>query len=405
MAPALHPIRWFSRATSAHAARRRSSIFERHSLELLVLQPSPFCNLDCSYCYLPHRDDRRRMSLETLQAALCRVRDDGLLSDRVTLVWHAGEPTAVPIDWYRSAFDIAHRVLEGVRVDHHFQTNAVLLDDSWCDFIVHWGIRIGVSVDGPQALHDRHRRTRAGSGTHVKVMRGISYLQARAIPFNVIAVLTREALEEPDAMYDFMTSLGASEIGFNVEEIELEHAASSLQGPDADAAVRAFWRRLLWRLEREPGRLRLREVESTLAALLSPRFGQFGGNQQNRPGRILSVGWDGNYCFWSPELLGASHADWTGFALGNVNDLPRPFGDEPMFRPVQASIDEGVAACRRECRYFDFCLGGAPVNKLFERGTFAATATVACRLGLQAHVDEVLSQLDRNLLPSSGPTR
>ena len=389
------PVRWFRRGeVDAECGR---TLLPEQALELLVLQPSPFCNLNCSYCYLPNRSDRHRMSMATLSAALSKVSGSPLLGKRLSLIWHAGEPMAVPIDWYERALAIVAAQLPTTQVDHHFQTNAVLIDDSWCDFICRYNVQIGVSVDGPAFLHDRQRKTRDGKGTHDKVMRGIERLRAAAIPFHVIAVLTREALDHPDAIFDFMSSLGAIQIGFNIEEVELDHVRSSLEAEGATPALTAFWRRLLSRIELEPARIRVREVEGTLAALRSELFGKLDGNQQNRAGRLLSVASDGTYCYWSPELLGALHPLFGPMALGNVNDDEVPLGAEPLLSAIQHEIDLGVAGCKAECRHFNFCLGGAPVNKLFERNTFSSTETMACKMGLKTCVDEVLAQLDRTL--------
>src|SRR6185295_14215355 len=46
---------------------------QQHGIELLVIQPTPFCNLDCSYCYLPHRSSTRRISPEVLRRTFERV--------------------------------------------------------------------------------------------------------------------------------------------------------------------------------------------------------------------------------------------------------------------------------------------------------------------------------------------
>jgi uncharacterized protein len=375
----------------------RGTVLQTRALELLILQSTPFCNLDCRYCYLPARNDRTRMSLETLRAALRKVAQSELLRDRLSVVWHAGEPMAAPIDWYEEAFAVVAEYLRTVRVEHHFQTNAVLIDDAWCEFIRRHDVRIGVSVDGPAFLHDRHRKTRGGKGTHWKVMRGIERLRAAEIPFHVIAVLTRDALDHADAIFDFMAELGAVQIGFNIEEVELDHLESSLQGEHVGDALAAFWRRLLERVERDPNRLRVREIECVLGSLRSSWFGRLYGNQQNRAGRLLNVAADGTYCYWSPELLGATHPVFGRIALGNVNDDAVALGEEPLLAPIQQEIDKGVARCKAECPYFDFCLGGAPVNKLYERNSFAATETMACRLGQKVSIDAVLEQLDRTL--------
>ena len=276
-------------------------------LSLLILQASPFCNLDCRYCYLPDRDDARRLPLDLLDRVMAQVMASGLPGPELSIVWHAGEPMAVPRDWYEAAFATVtrHAAQAGsTRVTHHFQTNAVLIDPAWCDIFRRHGVRVGVRVDGPAALHDAHRRSRDGRGTHARVMQGIAQLQAAGLPFQAIAVLPRDALGQADAVYDFFAGLGAQQVGFNVEEVEAAHRQSSLQAsadlPDAEAPLRAFWARLLQRLQAEPGRLRVRvrELQAGLAALRHPGFGNLRGNAQNQPGRMLNLAFHGDWCFW-----------------------------------------------------------------------------------------------------------
>ncbi|MGZ3357919.1 MAG: hypothetical protein ACXU84_01195, partial [Xanthobacteraceae bacterium] len=72
-------------------------------LRLLVLQPTPFCNIDCSYCYLSERQSRARMSLETLDLACRRVFENPPLAPRLDVAWHGGEPLVVPLPWYEEA--------------------------------------------------------------------------------------------------------------------------------------------------------------------------------------------------------------------------------------------------------------------------------------------------------------
>ena len=80
-------------------------------LRLLVVQPTPFCNLDCDYCYLPSRDDRSRLPLELLERTLERVLESPYASDDFTLLWHAGEPLTMPIAFYDEATALIRSVL------------------------------------------------------------------------------------------------------------------------------------------------------------------------------------------------------------------------------------------------------------------------------------------------------
>jgi uncharacterized protein len=378
----------------------------RGKLELLVLQPTPFCNLDCDYCYLPHRDDTRRMDLGTLDAAAWKIFTGGLPAPRMSIVWHAGEPTAVPVRWYEEAFArLAPYRSPAIAVSHHFQTNGVLLDSQWCEFIGKHAVHVGVSLDGPAHLHDRHRRTRDGRGTHARVMRGIGALRDAGIPFHVICVLTRDSLAHADEIFDFFADVAPTCLCFNIEEAEGDHRRSSLTGSDADAAAierafRAFLSRIVERMRGESPPFRVREVDSVLAALRHPDYGHLDANSQNEAGRIVSIAFDGRFTTFSPELLGASHPRHGDTCLGNVLSDPLP-PDDPTtaYRAQNAEIARGIARCRDECKYFDFCMGGAPSNKLGEHGRYDVTETMFCRLTQKAVVDVVLDALDRDLAP------
>lgn len=100
-------------------------------LALLVLKPTPFCNLDCRYCYLPDRNSRARMEMATLEAAVGRVVEAGMLGADLSIVWHAGEPMAMPLRWYEDAFALVRDIVpDTVRIEHHVQTNATLANDA-----------------------------------------------------------------------------------------------------------------------------------------------------------------------------------------------------------------------------------------------------------------------------------
>lgn len=369
------------------------------ALDLLVIQPTPFCNINCDYCYLPARDDRRRMSLETLEAAFRRVFESGLAGSELSVVWHAGEPLVLPLEWYADAFAVIDGVRpDGAHVRHSMQTNATLIDRRWCAFFADHAINIGLSIDGPAWLHDRYRKTRAGQGTHARAMRGLYALHAACLPFHVICVLTRESLAHPDAIFDFFADLGVRDLCFNVEEIEAANVRSSLAFAGVEAVFRSFFERMVERVRTAPGGMRVREIDDVLAALRHSDFGRFTSNSQNTPFQIVSIAWDGRIGTFSPELLGWCHQRYGAFTFGDVatHTLTDVAVDE-RFQSIAADIAAGVEACRRTCPYFAFCRGGAPANKLAENGTFTSTETLYCRLTQKIVIECVLTALERDL--------
>lgn len=369
----------------------------RGPLELLVVQPTPFCNLDCSYCYLPDRLNKRRMSRETLAQTFAWIFASGLVQTEFTLLWHAGEPTVVPLDFYEDAIALLqqHNSL-GVTVHHSFQTNATLLDDDWCAFIRRHGIHLGVSVDGPAFLHDRHRQTRQGKPTLDRVLQGIHRLQANGIPFYVITVLTADSLNHADELFDFYQENGITQIGFNVEEIEGPNQASSLSGRETPERFRRFLARFMDLASVAQPPLNVREFETSAGAVLGIRYAPGMRTQENKPWAIVNVDCDGNFSTYSPELLGIPAKQYGSFTLGNVarDPLDEVCASE-RFLQQEADVSQGVEMCRQICPYYQFCGGGPPGNKFFENGTFASTETLFCRLHKMVCLDVALARLER----------
>ena len=378
-------------------------------LELLVLQPTPFCNNNCSYCYLPDRHSTKKMSPETLRHVFDWVFSSGLVREPFSLLWHAGEPLVMPVDFYEEAMTLLGRAnRSGVTVYHSFQTNAILIDHRWCDFFLRHDVHLGVSVDGPDFLHDRCRRTRQGAGTLDRVLRGIRLLGEHRVPFFALTVLTAESLAYPDELFDFYRSNGIGCVGFNVEEIEGPNVSSSLLASGMGERFRRFFHRFLDLACSADPPLLVREFETSTAALLGERFGPGSRTQENRPWAIVNVDCEGNFSTYSPELLGICSPGHGSFALGNVaRDRLQDVIPSEHFRLLEEEIARGVEMCRQECPYFAFCGGSAPANKFFENGTFASTETMSCRLQKKVCLDVVLAWLENHRpvpSPASEPT-
>ncbi len=366
-------------------------------LDLLVIQPTPFCNLDCSYCYLPDRGSKKRIRSATLARIFERVAESGLATQPYTVVWHAGEPLVLPPAFYDDAFATAARLAApGIPVTHSFQTNATLIDDRWCALFQRPDVRVGVSVDGPAFLNDTRRTTRSGKGTHARVLEGIGWLRRRDVPFHVITVLTRDALDYPDELYAFYVEHGIAHVGFNVEEIEGPNTGSSLEAADTVVRYREFMARFFdLAMSTEPP-LRVREFDHMIGAILRGDDDRLPSSHETAPFAIVSVDCEGNFSTFSPELLGLPSATYGGFALGNV--LRDSFADAAAaarFRAMARDVAAGVVQCRAQCAWFRFCGGGAPANKYFENGSFDSTETLFCRLHRQALADVVLAKTRR----------
>jgi uncharacterized protein len=375
-------------------------------VKLLVLQATPFCNIDCSYCYLPNRASTARMSLPVIEATMRNLIDSGLLGERLGVAWHAGEPLTAGLEFYRRAFACIDAAVDGrCPVQHSFQTNAMLIDQGWCDLFAENGAKVGVSVDGPAFLHDRNRKTRDGKGTHARAMQGVAHLLRNGLPFHAIAVVTAASLEHADEIFDFFLAEGFREVGFNIDEREGERRHSTL-GPRHEPAFQRFLQRMLERSRAAGDRLRIREIDEARRVILHGLDvvhvdgKRYPHNAQVLPLEILSVDHAGNFSTFSPELLGQRSSEYADFVFGNVLDDPlASVFSNPRFQAMYGQIVTGVERCRVQCQYFELCGGGAPANKLYENGSFSSTDTAYCRNVVMAPLRLMLSHLEQRLQP------
>jgi uncharacterized protein len=372
-----------------------------HSNQLIIIQTTPFCNIDCRYCYLPYRSDKTRITPEILERVFQQLFSSQNVADPINILWHAGEPLSVPVEFYRSAFEQARRINQayGRNYIQSIQTNATLINEDWIDLFRSYKVNVAVSIDGPAFIHDRQRVTRAGKGTHADVMRGIRQLRDSGIPFGAIAVLTNFSLDYPDEIFDFLVESGIRGIGFNMDEVEGINKRSSYthESENIISRYKIFMKRIMERMEANKGVVVVREFNE-----LIPFFVQNPPpilvNNTTVPYLILNFDCRGNFSTFCPELVGTQSVDYGNFIMGNIlSDDLHMLVDNPVFQRVNQEIQLGVEQCKNTCKYWEICKGGSPSAKYFEHGRFDATETLTCRVTRMALGEAMLEHLEEKM--------
>jgi uncharacterized protein len=187
----------------------------------LLAKPSgSTCNLDCTYCFFLSKEalypnDASRMSEATLEAYISQLLESHRTPE-VTVAWQGGEPTLMGLDFFaRSVELVEQHKRPGQRVEYTMQTNGVLLDDAWCAFLKEHDVLVGLSVDGPPAIHDTYRVNRGGQGTHRQVMKGLAALRRHEVDVNILCTVNAANEDHGSAVYRyFRDELGATWMQF-----------------------------------------------------------------------------------------------------------------------------------------------------------------------------------------------
>ena len=189
-------------------------------LESVLIKPAgPDCNMDCTYCFYLDRADlfpeskKHRMSGEVLEATIRQVMTQG--AENVSLCWQGGEPTLMGVDFFQQAVEFEKQYgRNGQVVANAFQTNGLLINEVWCRLFRDYNFLIGLSLDGPQHVHDRYRIFKGGQPTWARVSDSLKLMLDQGVDVNALVVLNEYSARFPREIYDYLKQSGVKHMQF-----------------------------------------------------------------------------------------------------------------------------------------------------------------------------------------------
>lgn len=346
---------------------------------IMAKPAGPQCNLHCEYCYylekkaLYDRKNRPWMSDATLERYI-REYIGASTTEGVMFVWHGGEATLRSLDFFKKAMKLQQQYAQGHHIDNSLQTNGTMLTDEWCRFLRdnHW--LVGISIDGPQEIHDEYRRTPAGKGTFLSVMKGIKLLQKYGVEWNAMAVVNDYNADHPLEFYRFFKEIGCKYLQFTpiVERLLPDgRLAPPLDGDEAGEIMEMSvtpekWGKFLialfdeW-IREDVGQVFVQIFDSTLANWAGVAPGLCALDKYCGHAAVMEHNGD---------LYSCDHFVFPGYKLGNIHTdsvIEMMTSDRQMnFGRIKADTLPGQC---RECRWQFACHGECPKNR------FARTAT------------------------------
>lgn len=350
------------------------------------------CNLDCRYCFYLHKEDllhqprMPRMS-ESLLEAHIRQYIEAQTGNEVVFSWQGGEPTLMKLDFFRRIVELQAKYQKpGQRIENDLQTNGILLDDEWAAFLKQHHFLVGLSIDGPAELHDKHRYSKGGKPTHARVMAAVALLHQYQVPFSALCVVNRDNAKRPIDVYRFLRDQvrprtiqfipGVESRDFHsvapgrwdVDSLPLQGSARARPGaPDSvvtewsvDPDDWGYFLNRVWDewFKRDFGRVFIDQFENVVSMM----FGA--GSQKCVTGRIcgkaLAIEHNG-------DLYSCDHFVYPEYRLGNITETHE--GDL-AFSDVQkrfafAKSDTLPKYCQ-SCPYLELCWGNCPKDRFIK---------------------------------------
>jgi len=324
------------------------------------------CNLACHYCYYLKKEhlypegESFRMPDDVLEAYIVQ-HIDASPDPVIRFSWHGGEPTVLGLDYFRKIVTLQrkHRPANR-RIANGIQTNGTLLDEEWCRFLAGEGFAVGLSLDGPQDMHDRYRVTKGQKPTHRQTMRGYALLQKHRIYCDILCVVHAHNVQHPIPVYRFLKQTKAPYISF----LPLVERGTDAEGGVSHRAISAeAWGAFLcaifdeWR-DQDIGQIKVQIFEEAARTA-------FGGEHalcifRKTCGDIPVIEHNGDV-FSCDHFVDAEHN------LGNIQETPLvELLESPAQRAFGQSKQDTLPPYCRACEVQAMCNGGCPKNRFLQ---------------------------------------
>ncbi len=336
------------------------------------------CNIDCKYCFYlekeklyPEAGKNWRMSEETLEQYVKQYIEAQDVPV-VNFAWQGGEPTLMGLDFFRRAIELQERYANGKAVTNAFQTNGILLDDEWGEFLHKNKFLVGLSIDGPEQFHDRYRVDKGQKPTFDRVYAGLQTLKRHDVEFNTLTVLQNHNGEHPLEIYRFLRDEGSGFMQFIpiVERSAAQPEEDGLELVDPSFAGKALvtrwsvgsaqYGRFLCKVfdewvRRDVGRVFVQMYDIALGAWMGqdPSLCIFA----KTCGKALIIEHNG-------DLYSCDHFVYPDYRLGNVHEESiRAMVDRPLQEKFGQDKADTLPQYCIECDYRFACNGGCPKQR------------------------------------------
>ncbi|MRI32594.1 anaerobic sulfatase maturase [Endozoicomonas sp. OPT23] len=188
------------------------------SIHVMAKPSSSKCNIDCEYCFYLEKEKLYpdasdfRMSDEVLEAYISQTISQQKGKKHYEFSWQGGEPTLLGLDFFKKALQLQRNLAGSTPCVNSLQTNGILLNTEWAEFLAKHRFLVGVSIDGNQQHHDTYRKTRTGKGTHERVLKAINLLKRHKVEFNAMVVVHQANVHDPLGVYNALKSYGIHHI-------------------------------------------------------------------------------------------------------------------------------------------------------------------------------------------------
>jgi uncharacterized protein len=332
----------------------------------ILLKTTSACNLSCDYCYAASNFSRKLEIMETdiLEKVIRDFLDITFRKNEIAeFIWHGGEPLLAKQNFFQKAFRLQEKYRANKqKILNSIQSNGTFITNDLARFFKDYDVRVGISIDGPKTINDKHRLYKSGSSSFKKTLEGIKILQQHGIQFGVLAVVTPDSIGMEKEILDFFVSNNWHSIDFlpcAKASINVESHNSSLISTEqfSEFMVRIF--DLFFNLNRPE--INIRFIDNIMVGLLGgkPFTCKFSGNCS----KFVAIKYDGDIYFPCESFI-----DDKDFKIENIKEISLNEiynSSKYLFVKNQLQDVNSLNPNCKECKWSTICNGGCSAHRYY----------------------------------------
>lgn len=346
----------------------KEQTLQKSSFHIMTKPRGAICNLACDYCYFLKKENLYQHSTFKMSDQILEDYTKQYIQanrgNEIVFAWQGGEPTLMGIEFYQKAIAYQQKYAPpGVKISNSIQTNATLIDDEWAQFFSENDFLLGISLDGPDWIHDYYRKDKQGNQTHHHVLQGLQKIKEHHVKFNILTCVNAHNAAYPLTVYRYLRDEIEAEFIQFIPIVERKNKSGYQKGnkvTSRSVSGKAYGRFLKtifdeW-VRQDVGKTFVQLFDQTLGAYLGYPASLCVFDKTC--GRALAMEHNG-------DLYACDHFVEPDYFLGNLQETP--LIDLVLSEKQQQFGINKQDLLPKECLHCDVrfaCNGGCPKNRL-----------------------------------------
>jgi uncharacterized protein len=173
-----------------------------------------------------YKEQPKFISQKTIKSLITKINNHCVTYsiNKFEIIFHGGEPLLAGKKFYTDFINIAKNIiLPNIELSYNMQTNAVLIDEEWCELLRELKINVGISIDGTPSSNNKNRIYHNKQGSYNDILKGLNTVKKAYGQDYISCICVIDTNELPTDVYNHFKKIGIYSVSFLFSDINYLH--------------------------------------------------------------------------------------------------------------------------------------------------------------------------------------